>query len=305
MKPQIIGLLAFSVSNLVCADPAVIPHGFSADTPAKAEEVNANFSSLKSSIDDNDTRINANTGSISNVSATTTANASAITANSAALAANRQSIDQNANAIGANTSDIAQNAANIAANASDVLTNALGISDIQADVASNTAAVAGLGSVFVKANGQPIGLLIAGAGSFRGNSTEPRPFTVLSNTDYLFDVDEYGRLYDGFTLYYESADCSGQGYLAGPGNVTAQIAPYYALQGYVLKSPDPSDAIKAYYLPSNTSTLVPSRSMYSIRNINGCQSDFHNVYGYPALPNDSVITGVSGDSFATPITIGR
>jgi len=305
MRARLISLLVIAASHAVYADNATIPHAFTANTPAKADEVNANFSAVKSSIDDNDARITTNTTSISNVSTATTVNASAITANAAAISTNTTAIDQNTNAIGLNASDTAQNTAEIAANASDILTHSVDISSIQTDVAANTAAIAGLGSVYVKANGQPIGLLVAGSAGFIGGNSDPRPLTVLSDTDYLFDIDKDGNLHDGFTLYYESADCSGQAYLAGPGAANAQINAYYAAQGYVLKSPDSADPVTAYYLASNTPTLAANRSMYSIRNSGGCSSTFNSVYGYPILPNDPAITAVSEASFAKPITIGR
>lgn len=292
MKPQIIGLLALGISNLVDADPAVIPHAFSADTAAKAEEVNANFSSLKSSIDDNDTRINANTSSISNVSAATAANASAITQTSADISANRQSIDQNTNAIGVNTSDIAQNTANIAANASDVLTNSLDISDIKTDVGANTAAIAGLGSIYVKANGQPIGLLVGSLNRSIGSGFHP--YRVLSDTDYIFDIDVDGKL-DEYSVYYLLPGCSGEPYHGG--------SQFQATQGYVFKSTDPTDLVEAYYVASNTPGVALTAA--SVRNDQGC-SNVSSLRGlFLAFPNDPAITGVPNGAFATPITIGR
>lgn len=292
MKPQIIGLLALGISNLVGADPAVIPHAFSADTAAKAEEVNANFSSLKTSIDDNDTRIYSNTGSISNVSAATAANASAMTQNSTDISANRQSIDQNTNAIGVNTSDIAQNTANIAANASDVLTNSLDISDITTDLGANTAAIAGLASIYVKANGQPIGLFIGSSPTSSAHGYSP--YRVLSDTDYIFHLDVDGKLGE-HQLSYSLPDCSGEAY--------ADLNVDQARQGYVFKSKDPTDLVEAYYVASHTPTEAVL--VASIRNDQGCSNVSSSRGDQPVFPNDPAITGVPNGLFATPITIGR
>ena len=233
-----------------------------------------------------------------------TSNTSAITANSAAIVTNKQSVDQNASDIGINSSDIAQNTANIVANASNIQTNSTDISGIKTDIAANSAAEEGLGSIYVKANGQHIGLFVSSLSGIHGGNGDPRPLTVLSDNDYLFDIDKDGNLADSFTLYYESADCSGQAYLAGPGNAGQQIDAFFAAQGYVLKSPDPLDPVTTYYLASNTPSPI-HLSMYSIRNINGCTSSFNSEYGYPVLPNDPSVTGVPDSVFAKPITIGH
>ena len=49
---------------MAIADPLVIPNEFSAGQPASAAEVNANFSAVKSSIDDNDSRITDNSAPV-------------------------------------------------------------------------------------------------------------------------------------------------------------------------------------------------------------------------------------------------
>ena len=59
-------ILAGSVPAL--ADDVTIPNVFQAGTPARAAEVNANFSAVESSVDDNAQDIAANVSEISNVS---------------------------------------------------------------------------------------------------------------------------------------------------------------------------------------------------------------------------------------------
>ncbi len=47
------------------ADEVTIPNEFQSNTPARASEVNENFSAVKSAVDDNDSRISINTNNIS------------------------------------------------------------------------------------------------------------------------------------------------------------------------------------------------------------------------------------------------
>lgn len=49
---------------MAIADSLVVPNDFSAGQPASAAEVNANFSAVKSSVDDNDSRITDNSAAI-------------------------------------------------------------------------------------------------------------------------------------------------------------------------------------------------------------------------------------------------
>jgi hypothetical protein len=69
-----------------------VPSTFTSGTPAKASEVNANFSAVKTAVDDNDARITANTADIS-------ANTADIATNAAAISANTTAISNNAAAI--------------------------------------------------------------------------------------------------------------------------------------------------------------------------------------------------------------
>jgi len=90
---------------------------FSANTTARASEVNDNFTAVKSAVDDNDSRINTNTSDIST----------------------------NASDIGANASDISTNVSNISGNTADITTNASAISTLQANSAGVKTAEAGGG----------------------------------------------------------------------------------------------------------------------------------------------------------------
>jgi hypothetical protein len=59
------GIAFLQMSGIAYAGSATVPHNFVAGTAAKASDVNDNFAGLKSSIDDNDTRISNNNSSIS------------------------------------------------------------------------------------------------------------------------------------------------------------------------------------------------------------------------------------------------
>ena len=77
MKHTYIYLLSAVFSLMVSqvlAGGVTIPNTFTAGTPAKAAEGNDNFNAVKTSVDDNDARINSNTSNISNHETRITAN---------------------------------------------------------------------------------------------------------------------------------------------------------------------------------------------------------------------------------------
>ena len=74
-----------SASGLAWASGVTIPNTFTSGTPAKAAEVNANFSAVKTAVDDNDARItgvinNTQAGTLKSAVDTNTANITALTA---------------------------------------------------------------------------------------------------------------------------------------------------------------------------------------------------------------------------------
>jgi len=93
---------------LVIADDLTLPNTFTADTKAKASEVNANFDAVETEVDDNATDIATNAADI----ATNTAN------------------------ITTNTADIATNVTDIATNTADTATNTTDIATLQTQVAT-------------------------------------------------------------------------------------------------------------------------------------------------------------------------
>ncbi len=73
-------LVVFTImSPSLQAGSIAIPNSFSSGTPAVAAEVNANFSAVKTAVDDNDSRIAALEASIAALQATVTAQAATIT----------------------------------------------------------------------------------------------------------------------------------------------------------------------------------------------------------------------------------
>ena len=94
MKPThniLFGLVA--ASTALIAGSVTIPHSFTANTTAKASEVNANFSAVKTAVD---------------------GNAGDIATNKSGIATNKTNITTNANDIATNKSDITTNANGVA-----------------------------------------------------------------------------------------------------------------------------------------------------------------------------------------------
>lgn len=81
---SLILLTAFSSTH---AGEVTIPNTFTADTPAIAAEVNANFTAVKTAVDDNDSRMAALETALAALQATVTAQATTISALQSDLAA--------------------------------------------------------------------------------------------------------------------------------------------------------------------------------------------------------------------------
>jgi len=86
-----LSLIVMSTAQVIAAD-IVIPHTFTADTTAKASEVNENFTVLKDAV-------NSNKGQIAVVQTAAASNATAIQGNATAIEANVDSITQNSSDI--------------------------------------------------------------------------------------------------------------------------------------------------------------------------------------------------------------
>ena len=139
-----------SASSAALASDVTIPNTFTAGTAAVAAEVNANFTAVKTAVDDNNTNIGTNATDIAtnaaaistnttNIGANTTAigtNTTNIGANTTAIGTNTTNIGANTTAIGTNTTNIGTNTTDIANNATDIATNATNIATNAADIAT-------------------------------------------------------------------------------------------------------------------------------------------------------------------------
>lgn len=93
-------LLGMALPVYAAASELTVTNTFTAGTPAKAAEVNQNFSDVAAAVNDNNTRITANEGALAT-------NAAAITGNANAIADHEMRIGQNETAIADNTANIA------------------------------------------------------------------------------------------------------------------------------------------------------------------------------------------------------
>ncbi len=188
--------------------------------------------------------------------------------------------------------DVLKNAVN--ANSSDIDSNVEELATVNERVSE-----AELGTVFVKANEQKIGLYVSGLGA--------GGLTALSDKDYLFTVNSfpseegYGNLASVSWLFYTSPDCTGDPYI-----FDLDVPPFIAAQGFVLRALNALDPVQIYYLPRGSfRTQITPLSVF----VNAtCESDAIPPGAtdfYRPIPNDPGVTGIASDSFATPITIGR
>lgn len=79
-------LIFVGLSTAIIASEVEIPNTFVSGTPARAGEVNANFTAVETAVNDNHTKITANEAALAT-------NSSAISSNTAAIATNSNAID--------------------------------------------------------------------------------------------------------------------------------------------------------------------------------------------------------------------
>lgn len=132
--------------------------------------------------------------------------------------------------------------------------------------------------------------------------------SLKSATGYLYSVDLNGV--DGLTgpanheIFYESNNCSGQGYISG-------VSDYGANQGYVFAITNNGgttwdDPAQFYYVPAGSVRVGPinfASRRSSIEEFCVATNGTEQV-AYPVLPNDPAITGVDSGPIKTPITLG-
>ena len=132
--------------------------------------------------------------------------------------------------------------------------------------------------------------------------------TLKSALGYLYTVDLNGV--NGLTgptnheIFYESGNCSGQGYISG-------VSDYGANQGYVFAITNNGgttwdDPAQFYYIPAGsvrTGPITFNSRRASIEELCVPSTGTEQV-AYPVLPNDPAVTGVDGSPIKTPITLG-
>ncbi len=151
-------ILAFIlfISGMVWAGSVTTLNTFVANTPAVADDVNANFTNVKNAVDDNDSRIATNTNSISVNTGNITTNADAIvnlrasaTATVDDIQTNTGNVTNNTTAINTLQTSVTATVDDIQTNTSNITTNADAIDNLRAsatatvdDIQTNTSNIA-------------------------------------------------------------------------------------------------------------------------------------------------------------------
>lgn len=194
-----------------------------------------------------------------------TASASEVNANFDAV---KTAVDDNDSRITTNTTDINTNAANITAN-------------------MNAISAAAPQVLLKDANGVYIGRVI-------GMASVSSPY-VLTDQGYRTQFRiEKGMIYSKRSVFYESTDCTGDGYvdIGSPGTVfspTSQDDLAYTA-GAILYSPKDAQGV-----------IIDTNSALS-DNLD-CVTSISNTEGYPAYQNDPNITGIQSTAYPTRMLI--
>lgn len=147
----------------------------------------------------------------------------------------------------------------------------------------------GNGGLEALVNGQKIGVVIeAGLLGIDG----------LSNSGYFFYARYDGSLQDFIGISYDGIDCSGNAF-AFAGSVIG--GNYTAAYGRVSKDSNSGIVLQ---ITRNVSSVLVQAESFSGSN-GGCTNSSQTFEGFPAIQNDSAITGVPNGGFSGPITIGQ
>lgn len=143
-------------------------------------------------------------------------------------------------------------------------------------------------------------------------------FVAKSKSGYLYTVPNHNR--DGLVavqglgangaitpIYFESADCSGQAYVTN-----TALSDYGASQGVVFRLADGAldevvdNPAQYFYVPAGTARTEDIAYQSRVENLIQCIPETGNLqWGYAALPNDALVTGVESAPIQTPITIAE
>jgi hypothetical protein len=276
---RILTLLFLLGAQTVAADDLTIPNAFTAGTPARAAEVNDNFTAVEASVDDN---------------------AADIATNSTDNATNTTDIATNTADITINAGDIATNAVGVQSNAAAITTNDLAIQDNSDAIA----AVAVTGPVMIKVDGQNIGTFLQS----NGDLFVEGDFWGLSDTGYLFNVTPFSinsrviRDLRADRIGFTGPNCTGRSFV--PTSGLERRALFFS--GFVFASENLNDPNPAYYSPTNSPTLVDVLQE-SRTSSTGCEPGVGVMtFAVEVFPNVELITGVANQrNLGSPITLGR
>lgn len=151
-------------------------------------------------------------------------------------------------------------------------------------VNTNEASATGGTTRYVKANGTSIGEFLS-LNFDTWSSTNN--FVALTSTGYLLVIERDGQVIDGH-IRYESADCSGTGYMS------------YSIPNKSIFR----NGSSLYYIGAEASA-VSGLNYQSQRTASTgmCDASVFGGNGLPVTANDSAVTGVSQPSFTLPITV--
>lgn len=314
------------------ASELTLTNTFNAGTPARADEVNQNFSDVQNAVNDNHNRLGNNETS-------TAANSTAITSNTARIGTIEASVTTQGEAIGANTTWIGTNSTNITTNSTAIeghstriSANETAIASNSTNIDSNTTAIA-VNSQAIAAMSQAISIYDATHSRLgRFVSTAPlinASYTtyvhqgtvvwLLSDNGYLFALQRWYGLsvakllgIEYFTtptatsdfsiakakLYYTTSDCSDTAYL----NTThldniaySGFSPVLSVRGgFVFNVTDMSATPTAYYLPKENSAAPIAYLSSRDWNSTICTTNPATLleFARAVLPNDAAVTGV-------------
>ncbi len=288
----VLPLLLCLISPGAIGSGLAIPNTFTPGTKAKANDVNSNFMAVTAAVNDNQQQITNTDTRISN-------NATSINTNAAAIGINAINISTNSARINTHSNNIAQNTANNALNSSRITTTESDIVTNRTDIDANTAILNNISApIQILSNGAPIGKFLGTTAFQSGNNWLNAILYALTWKGYYYMVNINGQVVtqNVTAVYFTSADCSGQAYVA----VGNSDADFYNTQGFIV-SGGLNNRNQFFYKPSGSSP-TELITVSSILSNGSCNLNSINTTAHPVYPNNSGITGLP-DSLSTTISL--